>query len=120
MFLRKFCSWGQSFISIPQVVLELQKKLFCFSKVTDTRNLVLLKSVKFQKLGDFTRLAIKKCPQNSFWWGFHLIFYIDFSPNHTKFTFIPICLRFCKILALIPWTIQKLEQHCQNYTKLLI
>ena len=59
------------------MVLELLKKLFCFSKVTDTRNLALLKPVKFRNFGDFTQLAIKKFLQSIFWWGFQSIFYID-------------------------------------------
>ena len=77
MFLKKFCEWGQSYIRISQVVLELSKMLFCFSKVTDTRNVILLKPVKFWNLGDFTQLAIKSFPQSIFWWGFHTIFPIN-------------------------------------------
>ena len=53
------------------------------SKFTDTRNLALLKPVKFRNLDDFTQLAIKKFPQSFFQWGFHTIFYIDlgFQPQ---------------------------------------
>ena len=48
--------------------------MFCFSKVTDTRNVVMLKPVKFRSLGDFTQLAMKTFPQSIFWWSFHTIF----------------------------------------------
>ena len=59
------------------------KNLFYFSKATNTRNLALLKPVKFRNFGDFTQLAIKRFPQSIFWWGFLTIFYIDlgFQPH---------------------------------------
>ena len=65
------------FLSVPQMVLELQKKLFCFLKVTDPRNLALLKPMKFQNLGDVTELTIKQFPQSILRWGFHMICYKD-------------------------------------------
>ena len=83
IFLRESCSRGQSFISIPQMVLKFLKKLFCFSKITDTRNSAVLKPVKFWNLGDFTQLAIKQFPQSILQWRFDAIFPIDvgFQPQ---------------------------------------
>ena len=73
MFLRNFCSWDQSFISQYFKWFWNHKKLFCFSKVTDTRNLALLKPAKFQNLGDVTQLSIKRFPQTILQWDFRMI-----------------------------------------------
>ena len=86
IFLRESCSRGQSFISVPQMVLKFLKKLFCFSKITDTRNSAVLKPVKFWNLGDFTQLAIKQFPQSILQWSFDAIFPIDlgFQPQQIQ------------------------------------
>ena len=86
------CSWGNFVLGAKVLSQYLKwfwnynKSCFCFTKITDTRNLVPLKPVKFRNLGDFTELAIKKFPQSIFWWGLHRIFPIDlgFQPHQIQ------------------------------------
>ena len=76
-----------------------KKICFVFSKVTDTRNLAMLKSVKFLNFADFTQLAIKNFPQNILRWGFHTIFRIDLGFQSHQIWLYTNLFRFHEILA---------------------